>query len=1009
MTLKFSLAKQYETEGKLVLAAKHYQLVIDNYSSSLLKSLVPFSGLSKSTVDLEQQQSRDALHRILNSPNVSTKDLNAIGIIYAEAKGINKNDLEALRWLKKAGNRGNAVALKNIGVFYEMGRAVSKNIITAIKYYQQAVDKGCQEARIDLQRLCDSTDEISIDDLITIGVMYCIGKDVLCNYAEAHLWFQKAKQKDSAIAIRNIALLHECGYGVPKNIALAIKYYQRAKNKGNPIAKLDLKRINMDEKISPTDLNAIGMMYADTPDIRNDVKALTWLKKAREKGAAAAIRNIGMFYETGRVKSKNIVIAVERYQQAIEKGYAEARKDLQRLYTNADMLSADDLNAISMKYFYGKGIQRNYTEAFLWLQKAKAKGSVTAYRSLGVFYECGYGVAKDFVLAMAHYEQAKVKGYNQAQSDIDRLNNNESISPAAMNMLGLMFQHGREVKQDLLRAKFWYEKAMRRYYAPAYFNLAALYEQGNGVNKDLRKAAKLYQESAQRGYPVDQNKLQQLAPHLEIIGSDVKIEPRLIDKMNTWAEEKIERAPHWFKKQAIELDLKDKLEAVKLGIKNPLLILLKGTHIICSPPGLGILTKSNVEKMFYGPPIPTPISVIQTLAFGLFQLFGAVTNIIPVLEELIQAEMSETRKEEKLQKSPTEIYIDSDGRISQRVKIKPEQFFSPMLFNVSKCVIDEELLRKLEAIEKYAKTETEEKLKAKFLDFINWIQQNGAFNSSKIFRVGASILANLKTDGAAVINTAFPRNIAQIILGGIFSMACARWSDINLYVCSDHIGGLKSSKKDQGQQGRFTFKLSPDHEYFLITSEKWPAHPLYVCGDSIGGLITRSSSQLADEHYISILPQQNGRYFILSSKKWSDYTLYVCNDAIGGVKSYRGMDPGPAGHFIIRDSNEAELLSELQTEKDFFNKYNQLAMLRDGTLPGSILSTLQRRRQDQKYTTAASISQAAFLTAAAGSASTSAVAGTTTTEESVYMGSGGRAAAETEVRKLTSAIPAPKP
>ena len=112
-----------------------------------------------------------------------------------------------------------------------------------------------------------------------------------------------------------------------------------------------------------------------------------------------------------------------------------------------------------------------------------------------------------------------------------------------------------------------------------------------------------------------------------------------------------------------------------------------------------------------------------------------------------------------------------------------------------------------------------------------------------------------------------------------------------------------SSKKDQKLQGELLLKLSPDHEYFIITSKQWPDHPLYVCGDSIGGLITRSSSQLGDEHYISLLPQENGHFYILSSKKWPDYTLYVCGDVTGGVKSYKGSNPGPAGYFIINNVN----------------------------------------------------------------------------------------------------------
>jgi uncharacterized protein len=46
----------------------------------------------------------------------------ALGQAYANGRGIAKDDAEALRWLRKAAQMGNAAAFTNLGVFYETGR-----------------------------------------------------------------------------------------------------------------------------------------------------------------------------------------------------------------------------------------------------------------------------------------------------------------------------------------------------------------------------------------------------------------------------------------------------------------------------------------------------------------------------------------------------------------------------------------------------------------------------------------------------------------------------------------------------------------------------------------------------------------------------------------------------------------------------------------------------------------------------------------------------------------------
>lgn len=119
--------------------------------------------------------------------------------------------------------------------------------------------------------------------------------------------------------------------------------------------------------------------------------------------------------------------------------------------------------------YYNQG---NYVKAFPLYKDVAEKGYPEAQFNVGLMYQYGRGVKKDFKQAVYWYQKAAKQGEAQSQTN-----------------LGIMYDNGQGVKKDFKQAIYWYQKAAQQGQPQALYNLAMIYGKGRmGVKEDLEES-----------------------------------------------------------------------------------------------------------------------------------------------------------------------------------------------------------------------------------------------------------------------------------------------------------------------------------------------------------------------------------------------------------------------------------------------------------------------------------------------------------------------------------------
>ncbi len=129
--------------------------------------------------------------------------------------------------------------------------------------------------------------------------------------------------------------------------------------------------------------------------------------------------------------------------------------------------------ALGVRYESGQGIGKDYPKAATWYRKSADQGFADAKNNLGCLYLLGWGVPPDYQLAALLFEQAAEQGHAGAQNNV-----------------GSLYYRGVVVSRNYKVAAKWYHQAAQQGQEIAQLNLALMYAHGHGFERDHVEAYK---------------------------------------------------------------------------------------------------------------------------------------------------------------------------------------------------------------------------------------------------------------------------------------------------------------------------------------------------------------------------------------------------------------------------------------------------------------------------------------------------------------------------------------
>lgn len=292
---------------------------------------------------------------------------------------------------------------------------------------------------------------------------YSMGQDCLHigNLDDAMTYFRKAANMGAHEAAYEICVIGrrmETGDGVEKDEEKAESCY----------------KIGVEYDITSASLY-LGKLYlrgihGGKPNPR---KARRALEHASDMGNAEAAALLGKAYDEGRFGKVNPEKALHYYLLAAERGDTSA------------------MLMVGLFYAQGSSTAKDLTAAEMWIRKGCEMGDPDGNATLKVFLSIA---CREYVTGQAGRVDDN-KAFQLAQ-EAEQLGDKEVYFK-----LGEAFRHKSQRKGHLKHAFICYEKAAQNEIPAAYSALGLCYEAGLGVEEDIKKAVDLYKKAADQGDP----------------------------------------------------------------------------------------------------------------------------------------------------------------------------------------------------------------------------------------------------------------------------------------------------------------------------------------------------------------------------------------------------------------------------------------------------------------------------------------------------------------------------
>ncbi|CAG8601401.1 10856_t:CDS:2 [Funneliformis caledonium] len=458
------------------------------YSTQIISNdLLPNFTLASIPIDLQRFTNDVAKTITIKSIKLSSVDDNSIQFICGRSKTKNSKIKNLLEWIKDdeivnliknfelklgtyeiffkksndddvpkkytTGNEEDLKELAELGVF-------NAQIILGL-LYAKCIESKIEQSDIKAIELFQKVSEQgSFEGDLCLGFIYSKEHSSIYDPQKAFDHYKKASEKGNGIAMRNLAIMHLVGEGVPQNLRESVKLFKKANNQfGDSVSG-----------------NILGILYQKGIGVPKSLhESVKYFRKASDSNDINAKINLGLLLFNGEGVEKNEAEAVKLFQVAAEHGFVRAQILLAKAYER------------------GLGVEKNYEKAIEWFSKvAEREGTDSSIDYVGesqyclaCLYEKGFGdKEKDPEKALYWFTKSSENNYLTAQVT-----------------LGDMYRDGHGVEVDEGKALKWYITAAKYNNFQAQFVLGELYEVSSlGVKKDETKALQWYKKSAEQGY-----------------------------------------------------------------------------------------------------------------------------------------------------------------------------------------------------------------------------------------------------------------------------------------------------------------------------------------------------------------------------------------------------------------------------------------------------------------------------------------------------------------------------
>ncbi|UZO26967.1 uncharacterized protein OCT59_019177 [Rhizophagus irregularis] len=364
-----------------------------------------------------------------------------VGCFYENGFGINKNEVSAFEWYKRASEMDNVNGHFELGYCYNYGCGIKKSLEKAIKLYKLSSYEGLNIATYFLAINYESDNQ-------------------KYNLNEAFELYKKSAENGFIPSQYKLATFYEEGKGKRQNKKEALKWYKLfLENDGEYGATYNFKDSKL-EKSSPSVEFIIDEIEREL--IRNELDEIIQAYLKHNK--------------IGQTKSFSFFEVLKSYE-------LNSREIFKCLKSNQTIRNHEVM--IGKFYEIGFGIEKNNSEAFKWY--VKARNNSNGIFEAGNCYYYGYGVEKNRDKAFEFFQRAVDDSREELNVALYFL--------ASCYISGDGIRKKNETNQQLLKehhAKAFelYKKSAKNGFIQSQYELANCYEVGIGTQKNKDKASK---------------------------------------------------------------------------------------------------------------------------------------------------------------------------------------------------------------------------------------------------------------------------------------------------------------------------------------------------------------------------------------------------------------------------------------------------------------------------------------------------------------------------------------